>query len=1160
MNKNMRFIVAFILLGGTLPVVAMDLSNVRVKREDITEQEDSTTQHEDESTVVQRSAKKSRIIKSPLCQAIKDKEDSSIDSLLKQRGAVGVKDSKGILPLFYAIENRAPYVEKIIAQMEAEKLMTDECKGKALLLACAKGHGGLISLLGTKYPELLSDSVNVESKFLNNFHWNSIPQKDSIFLAPLECALLSGKKEAVDALIKTSDSLKIPDDSPYWMKITEKSFNYALDLHYFEPLIAVLKARRMRLTEKNAVAAYEKGCADIIAFCIEDSARWVPPMSLNSLIFIAASKNDTVNVEKLKSKVLGDGKIFDSLVFAGALSGKHFELAKHILNRKIISIDDSVGFIKDGPLVWSAPYAIKPLTYAIENGDKELFEFLMKNNATWKNQLAVDIGRYNPFSHLYPFTIAVLNGKFDIADILLEKGADINANNMTNALCRALDIATAFKKSAAVNYLISKKANPTQVRLGPGGMIQWQEIPNQEPAVPLAAVPKVNPKQTTQNAVSDYPVDLTSFPLACVAIRSGDVEKLKKLMETELKTARSNTAHINNLLTFALISNQVAVITFLLENTGCSFKPTLDSFIKDKRHDYFATFIEAAKKVGRGAIDLLVECARRTIYHGATDFLEPLLKEPMLKQSGFIDFAMFEAAEQGQKEIVELLLQYMPDLYRSKKLGEPYKMASEFAKTPEIKKLLEQALSEQSDAIQSALQALYEGKELNKDVLPLINNRDKNGKNLLIYCLEKKNLQAVKQLIANNVDVSRVDTSGVPPLVYAVGIGIKECVELLCTANTHKKLGSDYGKALEVAIVKGSLEMAHYLFDMWKPVQGWSEQAAYFFKMLQGALTKEKVLFLLSKEAFLDGLLFKDAYLHHLSHCRFQLAPLLVRSHHIIDPVKPIGMDWGAMTLVADTRAGLAKKALSAVLPDGRAKEHVNLDLGESVLFLNLLQHTGLKEYLKDPQKYVEIYKDELVRFYADPADRKNATDDSFSKGACHDKQVTLLMYACIFGHRAVVEKLVSLPQEYCNRQDKHGRTALMYALLYGNVDCALTLIHHHDLQNPQGAQGGFSNHCGNGIHLKDLNNRTALFYAAYAARCDHASEMEEQGKKVALSKLAYSQCSGALKVLEVLQKLGAKGLSPAEIDLAIKIAVEDENDEHATAIRASLNALKENF
>ena len=53
-------------------------------------------------------------------------------------------------------------------------------------------------------------------------------------------------------------------------------------------------------------------------------------------------------------------------------------------------------------------------------------------------------------------------------------------------------------------------------------------------------------------------------------------------------------------------------------------------------------------------------------------------------------------------------------------------------------------------------------------------------------------------------------------------------------------------------------------------------------------------------------------------------------------------------------------------------------------------------------------------------------------------------MHACIIGIVKVVKDLMKLglPRKYMNEQDSKGRTALMLALMFGNFDCALALIH----------------------------------------------------------------------------------------------------------------------
>ena len=54
-----------------------------------------------------------------------------------------------------------------------------------------------------------------------------------------------------------------------------------------------------------------------------------------------------------------------------------------------------------------------------------------------------------------------------------------------------------------------------------------------------------------------------------------------------------------------------------------------------------------------------------------------------------------------------------------------------------------------------------------------------------------------------------------------------------------------------------------------------------------------------------------------------------------------------------------------------------------------------------------------------------------------------------------------------------------MYALIYGNLDCAFSLMRNKRM-NTQNEEV-FVNHCGEGINLVDENNKNALFYAIQA-------------------------------------------------------------------------------
>ena len=214
----------------------------------------------------------------------------------------------------------------------------------------------------------------------------------------------------------------------------------------------------------------------------------------------------------------------------------------------------------------------------------------------------------------------------------------------------------------------------------------------------------------------------------------------------------------------------------------------------------------------------------------------------------------------------------------------------------------------------------------------------------------------------------------------------------------------------------------------------------------------------------------------------------------------------------------------------------------ESFLLAQLLDQPAVRAYLERPQQLAQREAQRYARLSRD--------DIALSPG---NTQWTCLMLACIFGQYDIVSSLTTmgLPAAYYNARDAYGRTALMYALLYGNLDCALALIKSpHDafgnvvLEDSQDTRKHttFVNLCGAGIHLQDELNelpRNALFYAIFAAQYDELrtiTELDQTRSRVKISKEEYSARFGANQVIDLLLRLGATFEVPC---LALKLAAE---------------------
>lgn len=187
------------------------------------------------------------------------------------------------------------------------------------------------------------------------------------------------------------------------------------------------------------------------------------------------------------------------------------------------------------------------------------------------------------------------------------------------------------------------------------------------------------------------------------------------------------------------------------------------------------------------------------------------------------------------------------------------------------------------------------------------------------------------------------------------------------------------------------------------------------------------------------------------------------------------------------------------------------------------------------------------------------------------------LINACILGRVDIVEKLLSLglPRKFINYQDEFGKTALMYALIFGNLDCAFKLI-HDPLLDEKGqhicdtkGDGIYRNHCGlAGMNLKDSERNTALYYAAQAGTYDvpalghlkpgsetydilPVGQVGNETERI-ISRHEYSKSQGAIKVMNELMRCGARIMAFNKEDMIPRLLQDlsaEENNEIALKI-----------
>ncbi len=107
--------------------------------------------------------------------------------------------------------------------------------------------------------------------------------------------------------------------------------------------------------------------------------------------------------------------------------------------------------------------------------------------------------------------------------------------------------------------------------------------------------------------------------------------------------------------------------------------------------------------------------------------------------------------------------------------------------------------------------------------------------------------------------------------------------------------------------------------------------------------------------------------------------------------------------------------------------------------FLSSFSQPEIDQYLRNYKKYLAFSNEEIKAHLLG----RTCFKDNHSR--CFHQ--TVLMWAALFGHEEMVDKLLgcSLPVWYLNVHDAYGWTAVRYALLVGNRSIALKLINAHE-------------------------------------------------------------------------------------------------------------------
>ncbi len=847
--------------------------------------------------------------------------------------------------------------------------------------------------------------------------------------------------------------------------------------------------------------------------------------------------------------------VADRLIFEGALRGCQIPLLQEVLARGTIDLNER--FIE-----WQTP-----LGFVSTQGDERLAPVLCESGA---NVATESPDRMIGAVAVTPFVSALIRERFELASFFLSKGASLDARDSSRKA--PIEYAMNMNCFGAVQFLIARGASLHF--LMPRLQVPGYQAPQDNRILPAI-----------RGAVA---ADTTAYLNACA---QGDIPLMQKHLARGVPAESSDPKKSS--LTYAIESGNALAVTLLLQN-GARWTLGFEGDLLDNK-EIFESFVTTLSKViAKGsayASELLADqgflgvLLLKSAQKGRTGCITRLLNAAV--SINYADMtgltALMAAAQEGQKECVEFLIRNNADLSLKNRGG---KTAQQLAKTEEIAGMIKNAAAFKSALMDAFLNSIARNDPY-AGVPDDLNIQDEQGKTLLRRAIEQKNAAAIKYLIDHGVKVDLADNKGVTPLMCAASDGNKALVESLCTAGANPELNDKEGrtsicraarygfrevvnyllehvtpgpkgllalKALKEAILGDRQAYVKELFELWKgaPTHGEYHGPAIKLALATACATKNKQMieivlaFNPGQHLLLEQLQIAIDNSHYwlLAPLMQKLAPAMPKEHALAYGLK-IKATIGHYTLGPQFA-----QPIDSIIPLNCASECWKLFSQVGIEDIN--------EYLTNPTDWCAQFAQECLKFKGAFASKENtpARLDEWEKlypefkkwaSLSNSNQSTVLMWACMFGHRDVVEKIVSLglPRKFINEQDVWGRTALMYALIYGNFDCALALI-YSERKDAVTGHTIYVNHCGKGVNLLDGEKKNALFYAIQASQYDEPKVLvKEDGSKEPVSALAVSLEGGSLKMFNILVSSGAKlTANKLTTALALKMIAESGNNE----------------
>ena len=648
---------------------------------------------------------------------------------------------------------------------------------------------------------------------------------------------------------------------------------------------------------------------------------------------------------------------------------------------------------------------------AIKQGDKEAVKMLLDRGANYQC-----MSKYNDgITDMTPLMVAALNGHKEIVEMLIAYGVEVNAQGSNGVTALVMAVASGDKE--IVEMLLARGAE-VNIRNNQGcytALMAAAEVGNKEIVeILLARGADVNARDILGNDALIW------------AVWKRYKELVKILLENKasflLAYKVENIESITPLMSDSQNSQKELVKTLLAHSADVNIYS-----------EYDETNLKLALSLERGPIEIVeLLLAHKADVHTKNRFGQTALMvatevnwkeivEILITRGADVNakdmhgnYALMWSVNRGYKELVKVLLENKAHPHLTYKVGTiegvtPLMSASQNGYKEIVEMLLAHGAAvnaQNSNGDTALVLAIAKGRKENKEVVRILLENKANPHFTYSFQDAKDSNESTE-----DDDTEGFTTEDTTPLMWAARMGYKDiAIQLLKAGVNVNSKDEDDWTALLYAASGGYKDIVEVLIASGADVNAKAENDGNLTVLMAAAREgyKDVVIQLLDAGADINAKDYSNEsiLMQAASNSRQEVVSLLLKR--------------GAQFTVED------------IIKLGNNFDKLSLECN---MLLSMCSFSSFNHYR---MALLSSDKEQQAKLFCQAYHLKR-----FARPLHH----TLLIWASILDHKEVVEELLkgNLPLWYLNAQDDCGRTALMYAIIFGNEDVAKLLIQAYE-------------------------------------------------------------------------------------------------------------------